>query len=90
MDDETRVALRVLLDEVHKRRDTEMGAAILEGLRRHTGDSSGWPLAPLDEALIGDGDCPECPTGTVESVGRQEGETGHQPYACTAACGFAG
>lgn len=38
----------------------------------------------------GENACPECPTGIVESVGRMEWETGHQPYACNAGCGFYG
>lgn len=32
--------------------------------------------------------CPECRDGEVESVGRSERETGHQPVACNASCGF--
>lgn len=34
--------------------------------------------------------CPECKTGEVEAVGRAEYETGHQPYACNASCGYHG
>lgn len=34
--------------------------------------------------------CPECKTGEVEAVGRAERETGHQPYACNAGCGYRG
>jgi hypothetical protein len=37
-----------------------------------------------------EGACPECPVGTVEDVGRPERETGHQPYACNASCGYYG
>ncbi|GAC1521663.1 MAG: hypothetical protein NVS3B1_06160 [Marmoricola sp.] len=38
----------------------------------------------------GEDACPECPDGIVESVGRMERETGHQPYACNAGCGYYG
>lgn len=34
--------------------------------------------------------CPECRTGEVVAVGREERETGHQPYACNAGCGYRG
>lgn len=34
--------------------------------------------------------CPECRDGEVENVGREERETGHQPYACNASCGYYG
>lgn len=37
-----------------------------------------------------DDPCPECKTGEVEAVGRPEYETGHQPYACNASCGYHG
>lgn len=37
-----------------------------------------------------DDPCPECKTGEVENVGREERETGHQPYACNASCGYYG
>lgn len=38
----------------------------------------------------GEDACPECPDGIVESVGRPEWETGWQPYACNANCGYYG
>lgn len=47
-------------------------------------------LDVLYEDPRGDSACPECPTGTVHSVGRPEWETGHQSYACDAGCGYAG
>ncbi|MCU1592459.1 MAG: hypothetical protein JWP11_3715 [Frankiales bacterium] len=44
----------------------------------------------LEEHDCVDDACPECPTGVVESVGRMESDTGHQPYACNAGCGYRG
>lgn len=35
-----------------------------------------------------DDPCPECRDGEVEAVGRPDRETGHQPVACNASCGF--
>lgn len=46
--------------------------------------------AAFDVHECSDAACPECPTGMVVSVGRMERETGHQPYACDAGCGFSG
>lgn len=59
------------------------------------GGAGGWQTieaaqAAFDEHECVEDACPECPTGIVESVGRMERETGHQPYACNASCGFYG
>lgn len=37
-----------------------------------------------------DNACPECPTGAVIAYGDPEWDTGHQPYGCTAGCGYGG
>lgn len=34
--------------------------------------------------------CPECDQGVLEDVGRMERDTGHQPFACNAGCGYRG
>jgi len=34
--------------------------------------------------------CPECDEGVVVDAGPMERETGHQPYACSANCGYGG
>lgn len=47
-------------------------------------------LTMLVERDERDHPCPECREGEVESVGRMERETGHQPYACNASCGYGG
>lgn len=59
------------------------------------GASSATAEASRTETALADSDeredpCPECDEGEVVSVGRMERETGDQPYACNASCGYYG
>lgn len=83
-----RTALRILAAWLEGTAPTNVGILIRD-LREE-----GYTLAEVG-ALVGDpisreDDCPECPTGTVVSVGRMERDTGHQPGACDANCGYWG
>lgn len=89
VEDEDRTALRVLADWLQHPEPTETADRLIRDLNA-AGTTTAAIGQVLAELVSREDACPECPTGVVESVGRMESDTGHQPYACNAGCGYRG
>jgi hypothetical protein len=83
LDDEAREILRIVADSIARSQPVE------QALRANGLDPT-IAAQVIGDAVGDEDDCPECPRGTVVAVGRPEYDTGHQPYACDAGCGYGG
>lgn len=83
IDEELRPALRLLADSIARQ------TVPFEDLRAE-GLGPILIAQQISDAVSDEDDCPECYRGVVVSVGRQCRETGHQPFECSAGCGYRG